>query len=74
MAVMNYLTQCTFDFGALGALPKILAGFGVKRPFVVTDPGLKAAGLVQGEVDGPRVCYCIDHDVLSRFKMLVAGL
>ena len=21
---------------------------------------LKAAGLVQGEIDGPRVCYCID--------------
>ncbi|MET4075998.1 metalloregulator ArsR/SmtB family transcription factor [Hymenobacter sp. UYCo722] len=21
---------------------------------------LKAAGLVQGEVDGPRVCYCLD--------------
>ncbi|UPT63678.1 MAG: iron-containing alcohol dehydrogenase [Hyphomonadaceae bacterium JAD_PAG50586_4] len=46
MAVMNYLTQCTFDFGALGALPKVLAGLGVKRPFVVTDPGLKANGLL----------------------------
>lgn len=21
---------------------------------------LKAAGLVQGEIDGPRVCYCLD--------------
>ena len=21
---------------------------------------LKAAGLIQGEVDGPRVCYCLD--------------
>lgn len=46
MAVMNYLTQCTFDFGALGALPKVLPSFGVKRPFVVTDPGLKANGLL----------------------------
>ena len=46
MAQMNYLTQCTFDFGALAQLPKVLAGLGVKRPFVVTDPGLKANGLL----------------------------
>ncbi len=46
MAVMNYLTQCTFDFGALAQLPKVLKGLGVARPFVVTDPGLKANGLL----------------------------
>jgi alcohol dehydrogenase class IV len=46
MAQMNYLTQCTFDFGALAQLPKALAGLSIKRPFLVTDPGLKASGLV----------------------------
>ena len=46
MAQMNYLTQCTFDFGALAQLPKILKANGVSRPFVVTDPGLKANGLL----------------------------
>jgi 4-hydroxybutyrate dehydrogenase len=46
MAVMNYLTQCTFDFGALAQLPKVLKGAGVSRPFVVTDPGLKANGIL----------------------------
>ncbi|MDX2276058.1 MAG: iron-containing alcohol dehydrogenase [Hyphomonadaceae bacterium] len=46
MAAMNYLTQCTFDFGALAQAPKILARMGVKRPFVVTDPGLKANGIL----------------------------
>ena len=46
MAQMNYLTQCTFDFGALAQLPKVLKGLGVSRPFVVTDPGLKANGLL----------------------------
>jgi len=46
MAQMNYLTQCTFDFGALTQLPKVLKGLGVARPFVVTDPGLKANGLL----------------------------
>lgn len=46
MAQMNYLTQCTFDFGALAQLPKVLKAHGVSRPFVVTDPGLKANGLL----------------------------
>jgi 4-hydroxybutyrate dehydrogenase len=46
MAQMNYLTQCTFDFGALAQLPRVLKGAGVTRPFVVTDPGMKANGLL----------------------------
>jgi len=46
MAQMNYLTQCTFDFGALAQLPKILKANGVSKPFVVTDAGLKANGLL----------------------------
>ena len=29
MAQMNYLTACTFDFGALAQLPKVLKGLGV---------------------------------------------
>jgi alcohol dehydrogenase class IV len=47
MAQMNYLTQCTFDFGALAQLPRVLKGLGATRPFVVTDPGLKANGLLE---------------------------
>lgn len=35
---------------------------------------LKEAGLVQGEVDGPKVCYCIDPKALERLKGLVAKL
>ncbi len=46
MAQMNYLTQCTFDFGALAQLPKVLKAHSVTKPFVVTDPGLKANGLL----------------------------
>lgn len=46
MAVMNYLTPCIFDFGAISQLPKVLKGLSVSRPFVVTDPGLKANGLL----------------------------
>ncbi|NOX52971.1 MAG: winged helix-turn-helix transcriptional regulator [Planctomycetes bacterium] len=35
---------------------------------------LKDAGLVQGEIDGPRVCYCIRRPALRKLKKLVAGL
>lgn len=35
---------------------------------------LKEAGLIRGEVDGPRVCYCLEPRALRRFKALVGGL
>ena len=35
---------------------------------------LKEAGLIRGEVDGPRVCYCIEPDTLARLKVLVVAL
>jgi len=35
---------------------------------------LKNAGLVKGEIEGPRTCYCIDRDVLKHFKKMVSGL
>jgi alcohol dehydrogenase class IV len=43
---MNYLNQCIFDHGAIGQLGKTLKAQGVTRPFVVTDQGIKAAGLL----------------------------
>ncbi len=35
---------------------------------------LKAAGLIRGEVDGPRVCYCIEPKTLAKLKTLIANL
>jgi ArsR family transcriptional regulator len=35
---------------------------------------MKAAGIVQGEVDGPRVCYCLSARTLRRFKALIGSL
>ncbi len=35
---------------------------------------LKDAGLIRGEVDGPRVCYCIEPRALRRLKVLIAGV
>lgn len=35
---------------------------------------LKETGLVQGEVDGPRVCYCINKAAMTKLKTLIADL
>jgi DNA-binding transcriptional ArsR family regulator len=35
---------------------------------------LKDSGLIRGEVDGPRVCYCIEPRALRRLKALIGGL
>lgn len=35
---------------------------------------LKNAGLIQGEVDGPRVCYCIDKENWKEAKAIFTEL
>src|SRR5512137_816431 len=35
---------------------------------------LKEAGLVKGEIDGPRVCYCVAPRALRRLKALIGSL
>jgi len=35
---------------------------------------LKEAGLVKGEIDGPRVCYCVEPGALRRLKSLMGSL
>ncbi|MEM9692256.1 MAG: metalloregulator ArsR/SmtB family transcription factor [Myxococcota bacterium] len=35
---------------------------------------LKETGLIRGEVDGPRVCYCIEPGAVALFKALVEAL
>jgi ArsR family transcriptional regulator len=35
---------------------------------------LREAGLIQGEIDGPRVSYCVNQAGLAAFKQAVGGL
>ena len=35
---------------------------------------LKESGLIQGEVDGPKVCYCVNEQSLARLKKLIGDL
>lgn len=46
MPVMTFLNTCIFDHGAIQKLPGVLKGHGVSKPFIITDPGIKAAGLL----------------------------
>ncbi len=29
---------------------------------------LKRVGLIQGDIDGPKVCYCVNNDTLQKAK------
>lgn len=35
---------------------------------------LKDAGLIRGDIDGPRICYCIEPQALRRLRALVGSL
>ncbi len=35
---------------------------------------LKDAGLIRGEIEGPRICYCADKKRLDELKTLIAAL
>ena len=47
MALIHYLTQIQFDFGAVRLLPDECARIGIRRPLVVTDRGVVAAGVAE---------------------------
>ena len=35
---------------------------------------LKMAGLIRGEIEGPRICYCLDTEALATAKKSLVGL
>lgn len=46
MASIFYVTQIQFDFGAVRLLPQECTRVGITRPLVVTDAGVRAAGVL----------------------------
>jgi alcohol dehydrogenase class IV len=46
MALITYLTTIRFGSGVLAELPEDLASLGIRRPLIVTDKGVVAAGLL----------------------------
>ncbi|MCJ0763303.1 iron-containing alcohol dehydrogenase [Variovorax terrae] len=51
MAFIYYVTQVQFDFGAIQLLKQECGRVGISRPLIVTDPGVKAAGILQKALD-----------------------
>ena len=51
MAFMNYVTQIQLDFGAVKLLPQECERVGIRRPLIVTDTGVRAAGVLQKALD-----------------------
>jgi 4-hydroxybutyrate dehydrogenase len=51
MAFIYYITQVQFEFGAIKLLKQECERVGITRPLIVTDAGVKAAGIVQKAMD-----------------------
>jgi len=51
MAFIYYVTQIQFEFGAVKLLKQECERVGITRPLIVTDPGVKAAGILQKALD-----------------------
>ena len=46
MALIFYITQIQIDFGAVALLPQECEKAGMRRPLIVTDAGVRAAGVL----------------------------
>jgi len=51
MAFIYYVTQVQFEFGAIQLLKQECERVGITKPLIVTDPGVKAAGVLQKALD-----------------------
>ena len=51
MAFIYYVTQIQFEFGAIKLLKQECERVGIRRPLIVTDAGVKAAGILQKALD-----------------------
>ena len=51
MALIYYVTQVQFEFGAIQLLQAECQRSGISRPLIVTDAGVKAAGILQKALD-----------------------
>jgi len=51
MALIYYVTQIQFEFGAIKLLKQECERAGISRPLIVTDAGVKAAGVLQKALD-----------------------
>ncbi len=51
MALIQYLSRVNFDIGAISVLGEEISRLGLKRPLLVTDGGIAAAGILDRALD-----------------------
>ncbi len=75
MALIQYLTQIEFDFGALARIGEHCQRVGITRALVVTDAGVRAAGVLQPVLDalGPRAVAVFDDVPSNPTEAAVRG-
>ncbi|KMW57189.1 Alcohol dehydrogenase [Candidatus Rhodobacter oscarellae] len=54
MPLIQYLSRILFDFGALSGLGEEIARLGIRRPLLVTDKGIAAAGILTRALDAAK--------------------
>jgi 4-hydroxybutyrate dehydrogenase len=57
IATIRYLTTASFGFGASSLLGEVLAELAITRPLVVTDPGVRAAGIADQVIGSTEVTW-----------------
>ena len=60
MTIISYMTDVLFGIGAIGELPSIVARHGIRRPLIVTDQGVAAAGLIEKATSALGHCPIFD--------------
>ena len=75
MALIQYLTQIEFDYGALQRLAAHCQRVGITRALVVTDAGVRAAGVLRPVLDalGPIAAAVFDEVPSNPTEAAVRG-
>ena len=66
MARILYLTQIEIDHGAIAVLPQECERIGMRRPLVVTDAGVRAAGVLDLALAGSNKLGGLPHAVFDQ--------
>jgi 4-hydroxybutyrate dehydrogenase len=66
MARILYLTQIEIDHGAIAVLPQECERIGMRRPLVVTDAGVRAAGVLDLALAGSKAIGGLPHAIFDQ--------
>jgi 4-hydroxybutyrate dehydrogenase len=62
MPLIQYLSRILFDFGKIVCLGEEIERLGLKRPLMVTDRGVAAAGILEHALEAARPCKPVVYD------------